>query len=261
MSQQSLKTTVRRSHHFRIFAGYAGIWAILYLSGIVLTSALCALGCDDTGGIDSDASQKEKGGVGPDNEDTDTGTDGQSTVPVATETICQKGSGPVAECQTELCIDDVIHISVTENAAGEGLMCTGWAGSETCTGNDDYQAFAYDGDDVFLVFSFAPEIAGNYSEENFRDLFDHVWLNIYFPGYDKRFYHQVSTTSDLNYFDSFKYSEGRLKGRIDTTINAQLQSVQSSDENCISDDIMGKCACGYNIPVRVVIDFDLAVES
>ena len=184
---------------------------------------------------------------------------GEEEPPPPTEQ-CRIGEGPVDECGAELCIDEVLHIQVTENRNGDGLTCAGYGGAEQCQGNNDYQSFDYDGEETYLYFSFDPAISGNYSDENFKRYFDYIWLNIYFPGYTRQFYHQVWAQFDLDYFESFTYENGRLKGRIDTFIDQQYQEVESDADSCISGDIAGQCYCSYDIPVHVILDFDLEVE-
>lgn len=183
--------------------------------------------------------------------------------PGAPDCVLPTHSVAVAECDVPFCPPVARLIRVVNEEGEPGLQCTGWGGgSESCQGNDVYQAFKYESEDLFLYISFGPEIVGQYSNDAFHEHFHHIWLNVYFPPHPPAFFHQVSAIRSIDFFDEFRYDNGRLYGSLTFDILRVLQRVQSSDPDCFYDDILGECYCDYRdlvIPTR--IEFDLSVEG
>lgn len=190
----------------------------------------------------------------------------EQILPRSPTTICVAPShAPSSQC-VAYCPPDEISISIDEFSPDSLLTCTGYGGAEACAGNEDYQAFVFDSEDLYLYFSFDPSIIGNYSSTAFTDTFGYLNATIKLPdsaNFD--YYHQTREpirTGDPRLV-SLSYDKGRLLGHVDLGgVTRISRRIESRERTCIEGDIMGMCTCVYEVrPIPVDIKFSLAVPQ
>ncbi len=175
-------------------------------------------------------------------------------------------AGPdIAECDRQVCVPAAQSWRVEVGPDDGVLSCDGYGGAQHCRGNDVYQAFIFESDDLYLYLSFDPQLVGDLTPAGFESSFEYLWLNVYFPQEQSEegvFYTQVSARRGIETFESFKYEDGRLKAVFSVEFKSLRQEVQSDDDACFAGDIQGWCGCNYAIGPRVVtFDIDLPVET
>jgi hypothetical protein len=222
--------------------------------GLGVPLVVAAFGCSGTAEPSSSEEMGQAGGttipMG--------GQGGADMVPEPAPETCNVGVGPVPICDEPLCVPDTVEIELTDEHAA--LECTGYGGSQACTGNETYQAFQIETEQGFFYFSFDPRIADEYSAETFERYFQNAWFNIYAPGHAQEYFVQMSTRSRTDPFDVFTFEDGRLVVEMDLTLNAFTRRVESDEEACFSGDIAGECYCEYGVfDTKVTVRIDVTV--
>lgn len=172
----------------------------------------------------------------------------------------------LAPCaEVSVCMADQLGVYSTSGT----WACQGIEGSSECRGTV-YQSFVYEDDQVKVLLFFNPSVVGNYSTESFRAaLFQYdialkmPWLNRAFAatGSTAGFSSEISgTTADaLN----LSYADGRL------TLNSAALPVSApsfwvdlnGDERCVTEDVVGHCACEYAVQPPLYLHLSLPVQQ
>ena len=158
---------------------------------------------------------------------------------------------------------DKVSISIDQPSQ---LACTGWGGAQSCEGSKASQAFVFKNEVVYLYLSFDPSIIGNYSEEGFRNKFKYLNATVALPDIATSGY-RYETSERIRTGDprlvSLAYDTGRPLGQVDLgSITYISRRIESREDTCMSGDILGMCACTYEIPPTPVdIKFSLAVPQ
>jgi hypothetical protein len=123
--------------------------------------------------------------------------------------------------------------------------CTGWGAAATCQGNRDYQAYRLGTPDLEMYLFFDPRVVGGHDPVTIEKAFLHLWMNVYFPHRREEDVH-VQT-------DAIRRGDPQLK-RLTVeghTVNVEIELkpvmqvlywIESRHQNCVSGDILGRCA-------------------
>lgn len=163
-----------------------------------------------------------------------------------------------ADCVPEACLGS--RTLVVSNAEGEdGFVCTGPDGSEACqaSGEDALQQYRFDAGAISLHLVFDAAVLADYSTAGFNANFDSHAGQITIP----------DATAPILFFPQsgaispFVYADGRLQFTITMQLDNPFARIESDAEDCVSDDILGECACYYEPLGEYVISVDLSIEA
>lgn len=139
-----------------------------------------------------------------------------------------------------------------------GLQCAGPGGSSECAATGGaLQQYVYESEALRLTLAFDAAILDGYSTESFNQHFDSAAGQLVVPGANVPLtaFVETGTVSPLTYAD------GRLQFTISVPLDNPFVIIQSDAEDCISDDIVGECACYYEDLGTFDVVVDLAIEA
>ncbi len=164
--------------------------------------------------------------------------------------------GYADECEAKICVSGS-PVSVTNYDDNKGFKCVGPGGSDTCAASTgEFQQYSFENDDLYIHLTFTSEIVGNYSTEQFRKTFNSGTATA-------KFNIDGKTAADSFNLDSFEgeYKDGKIIFNINHTIDYLYYNLESDNDDCLTDDILGICACYYDMSFNMVYNVALEIQS